>query len=95
MFRSTSWFISGMTVTSVLSSGLLETRQDYANSTCSVFGIDFVDGGSYFINSNSTSDFSCVQQFDCCNDDSASILLVEQSTEDEWECSSVPTGKYP
>ncbi|KAM0715736.1 hypothetical protein Q7P37_008250 [Cladosporium fusiforme] len=69
----------------------LDARQENPNSTCLVYGIDFVQGGSYFINSNSTANFTTVQQFDDCNDDSASILLVQQSTEDEWECSSVET----
>lgn len=79
---------------SVLASSELTARQDNTNSTCSVYGIDFVDGGSYFIDSDSTADFTTVQQFSGCNDDSASVLLVQQSTEDEWECTSVPTGKY-
>lgn len=82
------------TVASAAAFSLLETRQDNTNSTCQVYGIDFVDGGSYFINSNSTADFTTVQQFDGCNNDSASILLVQQSTEDEWECSSVETGNF-
>ncbi|KAF2725557.1 hypothetical protein K431DRAFT_260325 [Polychaeton citri CBS 116435] len=68
----------------------LYKRQDSSNSTCLSYGIDFVDGGNYFINSLSTADFTAVSQFDGCNDDDASILLVEQSTEDEWECTSVP-----
>jgi hypothetical protein len=79
-------------VTSVAASGLLETRQDDPNSTCLVYGIDYVDGGSYFIDSSSTANFTAVQQFDNCNNDSASILLVQLSTENEYECSSVPTG---
>lgn len=66
-------------------------RQNSVNSTCLSYGIDFVDGGNYFINSLSTVDFTAVSQFDGCNDDEASVLLVEQSTEDEWECTSVPT----
>ena len=82
------------TAVTVVASNSLTTRQDNPTSNCSVYGIDFVDGGSYFINSNSTVDFTTVQQFSGCNDDSADVLLVQQSTEDEWECTSVPTGKY-
>jgi hypothetical protein len=85
------WLAAGF-ATSAAASALLETRQDDPNSTCLVYGIDYVDGGSYFIDSSSTSDFTAVQQFDNCNNDTASILLVQQSTEDEYECSSVPTG---
>lgn len=70
----------------------LEARQDNPDSTCFVYDIDFVEGGSYFIDSNSTANFTTtVQQFDDCNNDSASILLMQQSTEVEWECSSVET----
>ena len=87
-------FILASTATSVLASNLLTTRQNSPTSNCSVYGIDFVDGGSYYIDSNSTADFTTVQQFSGCNDDSASVLLVQQSTEDEWECTSVPTGKH-
>jgi hypothetical protein len=79
--------------TAVLASSSLAARQDNTNSTCLVYGIDFVEGGSYFVNSNSKVDFTTVQQFSGCNDDSASILLVQQSTEDEYECTSVPTGQ--
>jgi hypothetical protein len=91
--HSTGLWLAGLAL-STAASGLLETRQDNTNSTCLVYGIDYVDGGSYFIDSSSTSDFTAVQQFDGCNDDSASILLVQQSTEDEYECSSVPTGTF-
>ena len=91
---TSSLLLLASTATSVLAFNLLTTRQDSPTSNCSVYGIDFVDGGSYFINSNSTANFSVVQQFSGCNDDSASVLLVQQSTEDEWECTSVPTGQY-
>ena len=91
--HSTGLWLAGL-ATSAVASSLLETRQDNPNSPCLVYGIDYVDGGSYFIDSSSTSDFTAVQQFDGCNDDSASILLVQQSTEDEYECSSVPTGMF-
>ena len=90
---TSSLLLVASTTTSALAFNLL-TRQDSPTSNCSVYGIDFVDGGSYFINSNSTANFTVVQQFSGCNDDSASVLLVQQSTEDEWECTSVPTGMY-
>jgi hypothetical protein len=93
MMHSTGFWLAGL-ATSAAASGLLEARQDDRNSTCLVYGIDYVDGGSYFIDSSSTANFTAVQQFDHCNSDSASILLVQQSTEDEYECSSVPTGTF-
>lgn len=94
MMATIAWLLVGSTA-SVTASSFLEARQDNANSTCLVYGIDFVDDGSYFINSNSTANFTAVQQFDDCNDDSAHVLLVQQSTEDEWECTSVETGTGP
>jgi hypothetical protein len=93
MYLIRFWLAAGF-ATSAAASGLLQTRQDDPNSTCLVYGINYVDGGSYFIDSSSTSDFTAVQQFDNCNNDTASILLVQQSTEDEYECSSVPTGTF-
>ena len=92
MFTPSLLLLAGTTTLAVASNSIA-TRQDSPTSNCSVYGIDFVDGGSYFINSNSTVDFTTVQQFTGCNDDSADVLLVQQSTEDEWECTSVPTGK--
>jgi len=91
---TSSLLLLASTATSGLASSLLTTRQDSPTSNCSVYGIDFVDGGSYFINSNSTANFTVVQQFSGCNDDEASVLLVQQSTEDEWECTSISTGKH-
>ena len=93
MINSAVLFLAG-TAVSVAASSEIFVRQDSTSSNCSVYGIDFVEGGSYFIDSNSTADFTTVQQFSGCNDDSASVLLVQQSTEDEWECSSVPTGIF-
>ncbi|KAK5118218.1 hypothetical protein LTR85_008198 [Meristemomyces frigidus] len=69
----------------------LSKRQMNANSTCQVFGIDFQNGGSYFLNINSTTDFMAVSQFQSCNNDTASILLVNDDTGDQYDCNSVPT----
>lgn len=37
--------------------------QDDPDSTCLSYGIDFVNGNEYFINENSTADFTFVSQF--------------------------------
>lgn len=66
-------------------------RQMNSNSTCQVFGIDFQNGGSYFINSASNANFTIVSQFEGCNNDTATIMLVNDQTSDEYECTSVPT----
>lgn len=44
-------------------------RQNNANSTCSVYGVDFQNGGSYFINSGSNGDFTAVSEFEGCTYD--------------------------
>ncbi|RDI78889.1 hypothetical protein Vi05172_g11030 [Venturia inaequalis] len=65
-------------------------QQRDPNSTCVTFGIDFQDGGSYFINQNSTEQFTAVSQFEGCNADYADIWFVPPSG-DELTCSTVPT----
>ncbi|OCL01506.1 hypothetical protein AOQ84DRAFT_328859 [Glonium stellatum] len=60
------------------------------NSVCNTFGIDFVDGNSYFINTLSNDSFTCVSEFEGCNADVADIMLVLPNT-DELICSEVPT----
>ncbi|KAF2120805.1 hypothetical protein BDV96DRAFT_683222 [Lophiotrema nucula] len=62
------------------------------NSVCYSFGIDFVDEGSYFINSLSNESFTCVSTFQGCNtgEDLADVLLVDPNG-DEYLCSSIPT----
>jgi len=87
--RSSLWFLA--TAGSTVASDILLPRQDNTNSTCHSYGIDFVSDGDYFINSLSNVAFTAVSQFEGCNDDQASVLLVQQSTAQEWECSSVPT----
>ncbi|KAK5683853.1 hypothetical protein LTS10_003716 [Elasticomyces elasticus] len=69
----------------------LQRRQQDPDSTCSVFGIDFQGGGSYFINSASNENFTFVSEFEGCNNDTASVLLVNNQSSDEYECSIIPT----
>ena len=66
-------------------------RQNNADSTCYAYGIDFQNGGDYFINTLSNESFTCVSQFEGCNEGQASIMLVNDDTGDEYECSSVDT----
>lgn len=60
------------------------------NSVCNTFGIDFVDGNSYFINTLSNDSFTCVSEFEGCNADVADIMLVLPDG-DELICSEVQT----
>ena len=66
-------------------------RQQNANSTCVAYGIDFQDGGDYFINTNSNDSFTCVTKFEGCNNDQADVMLVNENTGDEYECTNVNT----
>jgi hypothetical protein len=90
-------------------SGIALKRQQDQDSTCIVYGIDFQNDASYFINNESNEDFTLVTQFEGCrcyrradncwlaadsltgNNDTASILLVNDDTSDEYECTPVPT----
>ncbi|OCK85972.1 hypothetical protein K432DRAFT_285796 [Lepidopterella palustris CBS 459.81] len=60
------------------------------NSVCNSFGIDFLDGNEYFINTNSNDSFTVVSEFEGCNADVADIMLVLPSG-DELICSEVNT----
>jgi hypothetical protein len=60
------------------------------NSVCFSYGVDFVDEGNYFINTNSNDPFTCVSTFQGCNEDVADVLLVDPSG-DEYLCSQVGT----
>ena len=62
------------------------------NSICNSYGVDFVDEGDYFINSNSNESFTCVSTFQGCNvgKDPAEILFVDPN-DDEYLCSEVST----
>ncbi|RMY72614.1 hypothetical protein D0863_04395 [Hortaea werneckii] len=66
-------------------------RQNNADSTCQVFGLDFQDGGSYFLNSNSSQNFMASYLFKGCNDAIADVMLVNMNNGDQYFCSSVPT----
>lgn len=68
--------------------GSLFKRQ---NSGCNTYGLDFQDGGNYFINTNSNASFTFVSSFVGCQNDTASVMLINQSTGDQYDCGSVPT----
>ncbi|KAI5363338.1 hypothetical protein Slin15195_G107240 [Septoria linicola] len=62
------------------------------DSVCYSYGIDFQNGGSYFIDSRITESFTVVSQFEhCVPDTSAYVLLVNNETGDQVECTGVPT----
>ena len=47
------------------------------DSICYSYGVDFVDDGSYFINTASNDSFTSVSTFEGCNQDKAEVLLVD------------------
>ncbi|KAF2460475.1 hypothetical protein BDY21DRAFT_384088 [Lineolata rhizophorae] len=56
---------------------------------CLSFGMDFQNGGSYFQNSLSDDPFTFVSQFDHCQDDVATNILVDPNG-DEYVCTDTP-----
>ncbi|KAF2018572.1 hypothetical protein BU24DRAFT_447242 [Aaosphaeria arxii CBS 175.79] len=82
-------FTSRLSSLAALAAVLSVTAGD-VNSVCKSFGVDFVDEGSYFINSLSQDPFTCVSTFKGCNADIAEILLVDPQNE-EYLCSQVQT----
>ncbi|KAK3116539.1 hypothetical protein LTR53_002963 [Teratosphaeriaceae sp. CCFEE 6253] len=69
----------------------INRRQNDPDSVCSVYGVDIQGGGSYFINSNSNDNFTAVSEFEGCNAGVASVLLVNDQTSAEYECTALPT----
>lgn len=64
---------------------------DEAGAVCKTYGVDFQDGGRYFINTNSNESFTFVSKFEGCQNDYASLMLVNKDTSDQWDCGQVPT----
>lgn len=61
-------------------------------SICLSYGIDFQHGGSYFIDVRSSESFSVVSQFSGCEANTAAyVLLVDNATGQQVECSGVAT----
>ncbi|RDW88004.1 hypothetical protein BP6252_00036 [Coleophoma cylindrospora] len=57
----------------------------YAKADCSSFGIDFQNGGSYFINSNDNTSFTSVTQFEGCV--GTANVILEGPDSNSWLCS--------
>ena len=58
---------------------------------CSTSGVNYQDGGDYFINTNSNQAFLIVSTFSGCNNDTADVSLVNESTGDQYDCGQVLT----
>lgn len=57
--------------------------------TCQSFGVDFVNGGSYFQNSLSTDPFTAVEEFEGCQNDTANNIFVDPNG-DQYQCTDTP-----
>ncbi|KAF2832864.1 hypothetical protein CC86DRAFT_364878 [Ophiobolus disseminans] len=70
-------------------------KADGPNAICYAYGVDFVDEGNYFINSQLSEKFSAVSYFQGCNQDIADVLLVEPAgvNSQEYLCDQIST--YP
>ncbi|KXT17145.1 hypothetical protein AC579_2021 [Pseudocercospora musae] len=72
-----------------------EDNEDFdydEDSICYSYGIDYQNGGSYFIDIRSNASFTCVSQFESCVEDTYSnIILVNDDTGDQVLCSDVAT----
>lgn len=86
--RSVILTVAAASISFVRSDGVTDP-----NAICYSYGVDFVDEGNYYINSNSTEDFTATSYFKGCNNDVAEVLLVspEDTGGDEFLCSQIPT----
>jgi hypothetical protein len=98
-FRHTSSYTSLFTVSSAFGTLtmylppllVLAGAAATAFSVCSTSGVNYQDGGDYFINTNSNQAFLIVSTFQGCNNDTADVSLVNESTGDQYDCGSVLT----
>lgn len=69
-----------------LAAGLVLSFASKAVADCQSFGLDYVDGGSYFQNSNVDNTFTASQEFSGCTNDTSHNVLVDPNG-DQTECS--------
>lgn len=62
------------------------------SADCQSYGIDFVDGGSYFQNISSSDDFTFITQFEGCDGEGSITPILVDPNEDEYFCSDIPTS---
>ncbi|KAF1831517.1 hypothetical protein BDW02DRAFT_571976 [Decorospora gaudefroyi] len=78
----------------VVSLSLVDAGVTDPHAICYSYGVDFIDEGQYFINSESTEDFTAVSYFQGCNEDVSDVLLVapeDISGKEEFLCGKVAT----
>lgn len=78
-----STLASGIVALSFAASALAQTC-----NTCNSYGVDFQSGGSYFQDITSTADFTAVEEFQGCTNDTAYNVLVDPSG-NQYQCNNV------
>ena len=59
---------------------------------CQSYGVDFVDGGSYFQNISSSDDFTFISYFEGCAGEGSITPILVDPNEDEYFCSDIETS---
>ncbi|KAK8240331.1 hypothetical protein HDK90DRAFT_180416 [Phyllosticta capitalensis] len=72
-----------------VAAGVLLLSAGGALADCVSYGIDFQNGGQYFINKALTQNFSSVSQFEGCSAGYSDVLLVDPKG-DEYVCTDIP-----
>ncbi|KAF4631994.1 hypothetical protein G7Y89_g6135 [Cudoniella acicularis] len=63
----------------------------YAAADCNSYGIDYVNGGTYFIDNTQTTNFTFLTDFSGCDNEEITPILVDPN-ENEYFCSDIPTS---
>lgn len=69
---------------------LLLARVEAAEAACSSYGVDYSNGGAYYIDGSSNQYFSFITVFQGCTQESISPVLVGPD-DNEYACSSIST----
>jgi hypothetical protein len=70
---------------------LVMKRQMNTSEVCTTSGVNYQEGGTYFIDTDSKQPFTIVSTFSGCQNDTADISLVNENTGDQYDCGSVAT----
>ncbi|KAL7623435.1 hypothetical protein AAE478_007117 [Parahypoxylon ruwenzoriense] len=70
--------------------GLFILRALAAPAACSSYGVDYVNGGSYDIDSSSSDDFTFTTMFQGCEQESVTPILVDPAGT-QYPCSAIDT----
>ncbi|EPE30348.1 P-loop containing nucleoside triphosphate hydrolase [Glarea lozoyensis ATCC 20868] len=69
----------------------LASLVSYAIADCASYGIDFIDGGSYFIDNTLSKPFTFLSDFEGCDSKTITPILVGPD-EESYFCTDIPTS---